>query len=140
MTIHPSNPIAFAWSMIMIALIFIVSVTTPYTLVFQLEGTTDYFSDFSDILFIIDIFVNFNLGYIDDYTNKVEMNRMKIGWKYLNGDFLLDFVSSVPLARISEFLNYGTSNLKILKLLKFIRFFRLVKVSKVFKGLNIILK
>lgn len=66
MTIHPSNPLAFTWSLIMIALIFIVSCTTPYVLVFQLDGTTDAFSDFTDMLFILDIFFNFNIGYIDE--------------------------------------------------------------------------
>jgi len=66
------------------------------------------------------------------------MNRFSITWRYLNGDFLLDFVSSVPLSQISEAMNFGNSNLKLLKLFKFIRFFRLIKVSKVVKGLAII--
>lgn len=66
------------------------------------------------------------------------MNRFMITWRYLNGDFLLDFVSSVPLSQLSEIFNFGSSNIKLLKLLKFIRFFRLIKMSKVFKGIAII--
>lgn len=46
----------------MLLLIFSVAVTTPYNLVFALEGEIDYFENFGDIVFICDILVNFNVG------------------------------------------------------------------------------
>lgn len=46
----------------MLMLIFSVAATTPYNLVFALEGEVDYFENFGDVMFMLDIIMNFNVG------------------------------------------------------------------------------
>lgn len=85
-----------------------------------------------DILFLADIFVNFNVATYDEDMEVVE-DRLTLAKNYLKSWFLIDFVTIIPFELLSS---GGESSkivrmsrigriYKILKLLKLIRFFKL---------------
>ena len=77
-------------------------------------------------IFIADIIVAFNTRYIDA-TGETISDRKKIAKKYLKGDFVIDFVSSIPfkiLGLVIDFFN----TISILKILKVVRIRRITKL------------
>ena len=78
------------------------------------------------LLFMIDIVVAFNTRYIDVTGGDVQ-DRKKIARKYLKGDFLIDFVSSVPFKFLGKFLDFF-NHITILKILKVVRIKRITKL------------
>lgn len=95
-----------------------------------------------DVIFIADIFVNFNTGYFDAKEDLV-MDAGKIARRYVRSWFALDFLCSVP--PVVEFVIYlvargaassSTNTLRSAKVLKIGRVFRAIKMlrfSKLFK-------
>ena len=58
-----------------------------------------------DMLFIIDLIVNFISAYEDSEKN-IEFRFRKIAFKYITGWFILDMVSCIPF----QFLDFGSSS------------------------------
>lgn len=96
-----------------------------------------------DVIFIADIFVNFNTGYFDVKEDLV-MDASKIARRYVRSWFALDFLCSVPpvielviiylVARGAA--SSSTNTLRSAKVLKIGRVFRAIKMlrfSKLFK-------
>ena len=123
---------------------------TPYSLAFEEKGREDlyvyechsYWSCIElsvDIVFIIEIFVSFNVTYLDKELNEYVMDRGIIAKTYLKSWFTIDFVAILP--RFIEHLakgDYGTisqilSFLKIARITRLIKLFRLARMAKVSK-------
>ena len=47
-----------------------------------------------DILFILDLFLNFRVGFV--HNVRVVMEPKAIFWRYVKGFFLIDLMSSIP--------------------------------------------
>jgi hypothetical protein len=77
-------------------------------------------------IFIGDIIVGFNTRYIDG-TGETITDRKKISRRYLKGDFIIDFISSIPfkiLGLLVDFFN----QISFLKILKVVRIRRITKL------------
>ena len=111
------------------------------------EGMNDdmfWFNFLVDVIFISDLFKSFFTGFIieeeDDY---VELSHKKIIRNYLQGWFVPDLVSSVPLDAILKWSGAGDAEgadlarsskaLKLLRLMRLAKLFRLMRVSRVFR-------
>lgn len=86
-----------------------------------------------DIIFIIDLAVNMNTSYEEEYT--IISNRRKIIEKYIKSRFTIDFLSALPIDYIAAiFFSSEASSLKIFSLLKLVRMLRL---SRIIRALNV---
>ena len=102
-----------------------------------------FFELISDIIFLIDLIINFFLEYYTE-TNKLIKNRKKIIKNYLRGWFFFDFLSALPMniiyyyyCKIYEFpichtyeRNGLVSALLLLKCLKTIKIFKIPVTKK----------
>lgn len=85
---------------ILIALLLVISVvTTPIDLAFPSYSSDDdgyrYFLYAIDLLFLIDIVINFNSAFENDVL-EIEDNRKSICLNYLKLWFFIDFFSIFP--------------------------------------------
>ncbi len=86
-----------------------------------------------DIVFIIDLFVNMNTSYEEDYT--MILNRRKIIEKYIKSRFTIDLLSATPFDYIAAiFFSAEASGLKIISLLKLVR---MLRISRIIRALNV---
>ena len=88
-----------------------------------------------DLIFLIDILVNFNSTI--DKGERVVYDRKVVARAYLSGRFIVDFLSAVPLDGIANLLTAGKlqgDNLRLFSLLKLIRMLRL---SRMLRALNV---
>ena len=121
----------------------------PFSLLFPFPPSFDLTTD---ILFMVDLVMTFNVAIISKEKNKLVMDRKIIAITYLKSWFALDLAASVPfdliiqavspddgLSSSSEGANTAsaTSLLKgfklprLLRLLKIMRIMRLVKMAKI---------
>jgi len=93
-----------------------------------------------DILFIVDIMINFRTGYFDADLDIQVMNPRKAAMNYLRGWFLLDLVSSIPFDLVQSMMDSGegsdlgsVSTAKLLKTGRFVKIFRLLRITKLIR-------
>lgn len=128
-------------------LLLYLLVVMPFRLCFMNEAqkfSPIYWFEFMvDMIFIIDIFLNFRTGYFvgtaeDDL---VEFDPYLIARNYVRGWFFLDVVSGIPFALL-DLVFSSSGNVKILKtakslrLLRFLKLGRLLKIEKILSNLD----
>jgi potassium voltage-gated channel Eag-related subfamily H protein 7 len=107
---------------------------TPFNVAFVDDSSWLLISieTFTDVVFVIDILMNFRFSYMNDQFELVS-NKDKIAFHYLKTWFFIDFLSCFPVNIF--FLYYspvasGKSYTSYFQLLKLLRLFRLVKFIK----------
>lgn len=160
----PTAPIKMKWDIVMLFLILYNVIMVPVRICFEVEapaGSIEFWLEtFFDMLFIVDIVLNFNSAYVND-EGSLETNRSKIASTYLRGWFLIDGPSSLPTEPVMELIGLAIPDLgigstapepegcvtegggdtammmpKLLRFLRMIRFMkliRLLKAAKIFK-------
>lgn len=144
--VMPNSKFKTFWNITVILLLLYTSTIVPFQVAF-----VDFDSDFSafinylvDILFAVDIFINFLSAYEhqDDSFNglrgvfRVETKLNKIVKHYLTGWFLLDLIATFPT---QIFLESDTNNSEVNKLARLARIprlyrlFRVLRIFKIFK-------
>lgn len=70
----------------------------PYRLAFVAEDSDAiiYFENFTNVFFVVDIFINFISVYEDPITQQTVYDNKKIALKYLRGWLTFDCISCVP--------------------------------------------
>ena len=126
----------------MIFLLVYVGVYMPYGVCFNQsqpgEGMTtmDYVDTAVDILFTIDIFVNFISAYDDPATDMPVTKFKKISSNYIKTWFLFDVVAVIPF---SLFENYsGGNSAKLTRLARLPRLYRLLRIIRMLKMLKFV--
>lgn len=98
--LKPSSPFKIKWDVLIILLSVWNSIGIPLQFAFPqaLENSSvSYVSDrFIDILFIIDIFINFRSCYIDPKTDILIEDPIQISKNYMAGRFWIDLMASIP--------------------------------------------
>lgn len=92
-----------------------------------------YFIDIiADFVFLIDVFVICFSAYYDDNQGTLITSNKRIFKKYLQGWFVLDLVTSIPVSLLEDSLNLTTHTeyIKILRFMRIPRLRRLLEVSK----------
>jgi hypothetical protein len=54
----------------------------------------------TNVVFFLDIFVIFNTAFFDNNSEEV-VDRKRIAARYIQGMFLIDFVSSLPFGQLA---------------------------------------
>ena len=160
----PTAPIKMKWDIVMLFLILYNVIMVPVRICFEVEapaGSIEFWLEtFFDMLFLVDIVLNFNSAYVND-EGSLETNRSKIASTYLKGWFLIDGPSSLPTEPVMELiglaipdLGIGSSApeptgcvaeeggdtammmpklLRFLRMIRFMKLIRLLKAAKIFK-------
>ena len=115
-------------------LITILCIVSAYVYMFIAAfGVSDQNMDYLDIIFnfifFIDMILRFCLDYYDKIREETIKTQPKLAMHYLKGDFLYDFVATVPFLRVINSivpLEKGRhSKVKLLYLIKIIRISKL---------------
>ena len=97
------------------------------------------FDIFTDIIFIIDIILNF-FFVEEDVNGEMIFDQRRIAIAYLRTWFIVDVIASIPVTVIMFFyekegreLDGGLVSIRFLKLTKFTRLYRLLTLFKIIK-------
>ncbi|GMI14929.1 hypothetical protein TrVE_jg6054 [Triparma verrucosa] len=126
---RPTSPKRLTWDIIMMFLLIYVAIVAPYRIGFNsdAEGNWKVWETILDMLFILDLFVNFRTGY---YLEDEEvMDSWRVAKHYLKTWFILDFLSSIPFD-LMEAGFQDTSYAKLMKSGKFVKVFRMLRITK----------
>lgn len=85
-----------------------------------------------DLMFFIDIIMNFRTTYFNSRTGEEVIEKAKISKHYLQGQFIIDVLSTIPFDTLYEwfFMSSGesTNNLQMMSMMKIIRILRLSRL------------
>ncbi|CEF66356.1 Potassium voltage-gated channel subfamily H member 6 [Strongyloides ratti] len=143
-TIVHYSPFKAVWDWIILLLVIYTAIFTPYVAAFLLresqnngtrKGTSfteplEIIDLIVDIMFIVDIIINFRTTYVND-NDEVVSHPGKIAMHYFKGWFIIDLIAAVPfdlLLANNENDEVGTTTL--IGLLKTARLLRLVRVAR----------
>lgn len=98
------------WDWIVLLLVIYTAIEVPYNVAFIVplhkkvslkDNIWEILNLCVDILFIVDVIINFRTTYVEGRTVKVVSNPRKIACNYLRTWFFVDFVSAMPFELIS---------------------------------------
>uniref|UniRef100_A0A8C5SR58 Potassium voltage-gated channel subfamily H member 2 n=1 Tax=Laticauda laticaudata TaxID=8630 RepID=A0A8C5SR58_LATLA len=141
-TILHYSPFKAVWDWLILLLVIYTAIFTPYSAAFLLndqEGRDPRACGYScsplnvvdlmvDIMFIIDILINFRTTYVNT-NEEVVSHPAKIAIHYFKGWFLIDMVAAIPF----DLLIFGSGSEEtttLIGLLKTARLLRLVRVAR----------
>lgn len=96
-----------------------------------LDGVANYYVNlFADIVYILDIFINFRTTIRNTLTNEEIAVPREIALQYLKSRFVIDLIASIPFDLMlgSDDGDRLSTQLKIFSILKMIRILRFFKV------------
>ncbi|ESO09753.1 hypothetical protein HELRODRAFT_117121 [Helobdella robusta] len=146
LTVLHYSPFKAAWDWLILVLVLYTAVCTPYVAAFLLDKKQAHSSLSSDgnninsndwlavadaavdVMFIIDILINFRTTFVDD-QGEVVSRTGAMALHYFKGWFLVDMVAAIPF----DLLLYGTNTdeaTTLIGLLKTARLLRLVRVAR----------
>ena len=88
----------------------------------------DGINSFTDVLFGMDIVLNFFTTMTDPFTGEELTDRNEIACLYLKGQFWLDLMCTVPFDNLFSTFLTNAHQLSVLQMIKLIRIFRLTKI------------
>ena len=139
--------------LVMIALMY-TAVVTPYRIAFggsEVKSSMRFFEEFFiDLVFFLDLVVNFCVAYEDHLRNCTVRNPKKIAIRYLKSWFALDFIACLPLQEMLEFYHkFANTNheegmklqsFKITRAARLYRLYRLIRLLRMAKMFRLSVK
>lgn len=134
--LFPDDNIRTKWELMITVLLIFTSIMTPYRIAFyDVDGTGWIIVDYlTDIIFTIDIVLNFFSAYYDN-NDELVYNRKVIAIRYLKSWFFVDLISVLPLSLLMD-TNDFTSLARIARLPKLYRLIKMTKLARIFKILK----
>uniref|UniRef100_A0A803T214 Potassium voltage-gated channel subfamily H member 7 n=1 Tax=Anolis carolinensis TaxID=28377 RepID=A0A803T214_ANOCA len=141
-TILHYSPFKAVWDWLILLLVIYTAIFTPYSAAFLLNDSEEQKTQacgyscnplnmvdlIVDIMFIIDILINFRTTYVNK-NEEVVSDPAKIAIHYFKGWFLIDMVAAIPF----DLLIFGSGSdetTTLIGLLKTARLLRLVRVAR----------
>uniref|UniRef100_A0AAY5JZ41 Voltage-gated inwardly rectifying potassium channel KCNH2 n=1 Tax=Esox lucius TaxID=8010 RepID=A0AAY5JZ41_ESOLU len=140
-TILHYSPFKAVWDWVILLLVIYTAIFTPYSAAFLLSAQEEEMMQtcgyscsplnvvdlIVDIMFIIDIVINFRTTYVNT-NDEVVSQSQRIAVHYFKGWFLIDMVAAIPF----DLLIYrsGEETTTLIGLLKTARLLRLVRVAR----------
>uniref|UniRef100_A0A3P9BK17 Voltage-gated inwardly rectifying potassium channel KCNH2 n=1 Tax=Maylandia zebra TaxID=106582 RepID=A0A3P9BK17_9CICH len=140
-TVLHYSPFKAVWDWLILLLVIYTAILTPYSAAFLLNDHEDLGMQgciyscsplnvvdlIVDIMFIIDILINFRTTYVNS-NDEVVSHPVRIAVHYFKGWFLIDMVAAIPF----DLLIYrnGEETTTLIGLLKTARLLRLVRVAR----------
>ncbi|XP_059834536.1 potassium voltage-gated channel subfamily H member 2-like isoform X3 [Hypanus sabinus] len=141
-TILHYSPFKAVWDWLILLLVIYTAIFTPYSAAFLLNDQEEvrrrdcgYSCNplsvvdlMVDIMFMIDIFINFRTTYVNG-NDEVVSNPARIAIHYFKGWFLIDMVAAIPFDLLI-FRSGSEETTTLIGLLKTARLLRLVRVAR----------
>uniref|UniRef100_A0A8C4HH09 Voltage-gated inwardly rectifying potassium channel KCNH2 n=1 Tax=Dicentrarchus labrax TaxID=13489 RepID=A0A8C4HH09_DICLA len=140
-TVLHYSPFKAVWDWLILLLVIYTAILTPYSAAFLLNDQEEVAMQncgyscsplnvvdlIVDIMFIIDILINFRTTYVNS-NDEVVSHPVRIAVHYFKGWFLIDMVAAIPF----DLLIYrnGEETTTLIGLLKTARLLRLVRVAR----------
>uniref|UniRef100_A0A8C4HGM7 Voltage-gated inwardly rectifying potassium channel KCNH2 n=1 Tax=Dicentrarchus labrax TaxID=13489 RepID=A0A8C4HGM7_DICLA len=138
-TVLHYSPFKAVWDWLILLLVIYTAILTPYSAAFLLNDQVamqncgyscsplNVVDLIVDIMFIIDILINFRTTYVNS-NDEVVSHPVRIAVHYFKGWFLIDMVAAIPF----DLLIYrnGEETTTLIGLLKTARLLRLVRVAR----------
>ena len=127
---HPLAWSRFCWDCLAALLILISTIETPFTIAFL--STTDLsighriFNYAIDGFMMLDVVSNFFTGFVDE-DERVCMDQKLIAKRYVKGWFLVELISSLPIADLLPVSRAFLRSLRVLRLVRLLRVQRLMR-------------
>jgi len=156
-SIHPHSLFRMRWDIGIAICLAYNALLIPYRICFdQIADPEEFifwFDRIIDLLFLVDVGINFYTGYVRTSDGQVELQPYKVKLNYLKGWFWLDLPASIPWELVILAIFAGDSSLtstktgesaqllkstKTLKVARYIRFVKLVKVLRLCRTANIV--
>ena len=106
MVIDPTSKAYQRWDLMTFATLCFTAVVTPAEVAFVNTPSVNvlfFVNRFVDAIFIVDLFLNFFVAYLDDERGNILIkNRMLISQKYLKSWFVVDLLSAIPFDVVSD--------------------------------------
>uniref|UniRef100_A0A8C1Z8Q4 Voltage-gated inwardly rectifying potassium channel KCNH2 n=1 Tax=Cyprinus carpio TaxID=7962 RepID=A0A8C1Z8Q4_CYPCA len=136
-TVLHYSPFKAVWDWLILLLVIYTAILTPYSAAFLLNGDQDISGQnctyscsplnvvdlIVDIMFIIDIIINFRTTYVNA-NDEVVSHPLRIAVHYFKGWFLIDMVAAIPFDLLID------RQTTLIGLLKTARLLRLVRVAR----------
>ncbi|XP_071493359.1 potassium voltage-gated channel unc-103-like [Diadema antillarum] len=154
-TILHYSPFKAVWDWFILLLVVYTAIFTPYSAAFLLKNdenkaklnkdadtrdgdslSTSYTQPLViidmvvDVMFIVDIFINFRTTFIDDTIGEVVSNPSKIAKHYLKGWFVIDVLAAIPFDLLLFAVPADEKTTSAMSLLKTARLLRLLRVAR----------
>nr|XP_020475083.1 potassium voltage-gated channel subfamily H member 2-like isoform X2 [Monopterus albus] len=139
-TVLHYSPFKAVWDWLILLLVIYTAILTPYSAAFLLQDQEEtgpqscsYCSPLNvvdlivDIMFIIDILINFRTTYVNS-NDEVVSHPVRIAVHYFKGWFLIDMVAAIPFDLLIS--RNGEEPTTLIGLLKTARLLRLVRVAR----------
>lgn len=126
--IHPDSTFRLTWDVVMLSLVVFFGFMVPYRLGFDIElSPAETIIDMvADVLFLIDIALNFRTAFKDDGV--VVSDGKAMASNYASSWLFIDFVASFP---IGWFTDTGGVN-KVFRMLRLFKLFRMLRLLRLF--------
>ncbi|KAK7238308.1 voltage-gated potassium channel [Aureococcus anophagefferens] len=135
--LDPGSTNVQIFDIVIMIILFIVFVTLPMSLAFEEINSSMIVANIVfDSMFMLDVVKHFNVGYFTSDMALV-MDRQRIAKEYLQGWFLVDLVSSVPISDILELLSRSKGDyMALLRSKNGLRLLKMIRITKLLKMLR----
>jgi hypothetical protein len=130
--LKPLSAVRMSWDIFILSLCIYIAIALPLSLAWEdtlQQQTNDILSSIDvsmNIIFILDIILNFRTGYYDEEHTLV-MDPKLAGKRYLKTWFVLDVFSSLPFDKANIAFTFNMQIFKILKLTKLLKILKLIR-------------
>lgn len=113
----------------------------PFNVAFEPDFMTtiwmDLFNAVIDILFMIDVIINFRTSYINSKTGEEIFDLKLIAKNYMKGRFWIDILASLPMDVITLGFSEEQSNTIIFELFGLLKLVRVLRLSRIIMYMNL---
>ena len=131
------------WDLVTLVLLLFTAVVTPVEVAFletSMWSIMFWINRSVDVLFVIDIFLNFFVAIIDPEDGQLIFHHPTIIKTYLRGWFTIDVISITPFDLISLIYKDGSVGklkiLRVLRLLRLMKLLRILRAGRIFQRLE----
>ena len=129
------------WEFIILLIAVWNGFSVPYNVAFYGNGQSaiawEVINILTDIMFFLDLLVNFRTTYTDSRTQKEIFDAKKIAIQYLKGRFWIDFIATVPIDYVVEPFLQGQNNSIALKMIGLLKLVRVLRLSRLITFMNL---
>jgi hypothetical protein len=122
--LHPASAFMRRWDVVTLVLLAFTATVTPFEVCF-LDPVIDvhdglfWVDRLVDLLFAVDVAINFNLAYYDVARARFITGRCQVAWDYAKSSALADIISTIPFDIIGQSVGTeGSEKLKVLRILR----------------------
>lgn len=133
--IHPANRLKAFFDVVVMVSTLYVLLSTPLVLSFgQIATQLDGLDLFIDVLFIVDVLLQFFHGYVEKGYPVIDL--MTVAWRYFTSWFAVELIASVPYSHIVTNPSPALTAVSLLRAFRLRRLSEVVSSTKLFSNVQ----